>query len=60
MTGEERGGEVWVTHFVKSQEVGYTDGSRMEGAATGATAEAGVFLGDLATVMCSNEASGES
>jgi len=31
--------------------VGYTDGSRMEGAAAAATAEGGIWLGELATVM---------
>jgi len=31
--------------------VGYTDGSRMDGAAAGASAEGGLFLGDMATVM---------
>ena len=33
------------------EKIGYTDGSRMEGAAAAATAESAIFLGNLATVM---------
>ena len=35
----------------RGEVIGYTDGSRMEGAAAGASAEGSLFLGTLATVM---------
>ena len=35
----------------REERVGYTDGSRMGGAAAAATAESAIFLGSLATVM---------
>jgi len=56
MTGDEGGsllepGKVELKEFNPGKgEVGYTDGSRMEGMAAAATAEGGLWLGDLATV----------
>jgi len=51
--GEERspGSEVRVKEFQEGEGVGNSDGSRMEGVTAGATAEGGIFLGELATVM---------
>jgi len=37
--------------LARGELVGYTDGSRMEGVAAGASAEGGIFLGSYATVM---------
>jgi len=52
MVGEDRGGEAEAAgHDQRNEEVGYTDGSRFEGVAAGATAESGLFLGDLPTVI---------
>ena len=55
MNGGRRRGETASAeiheHAEEGEVVGYTDGSRMEGVAAGATAESGIFLGTFATVM---------
>jgi len=61
LTGEERGGPVLGEGRLETKSfeegkaggtmIGYTDGSRMEGLTVAATAENGLWLGELATVM---------